>query len=268
MKSFPKIAAIVGVSAILVNSPAYADGPADDSVPVLHVNDAYGTCFFDLHPELTAHEFKTFAGELGAILRFRPLTDATTLGRGRVDIGVQWTASPVDDSKGAWNNTMSHPTADHYLGERIAFPRVVARVGVSDRVDIGGWGSVNPGSNYWMVGADTTIVLVRQGPDRPVSFSVRPSVGALRGPAEVWASNASLDLSVSRAFGALSPYAGVATTASAAFERSSEVAFDPAVATGNVAYVGASYTWRSLLFAAEVERGTLTSYAVRVGRRF
>lgn len=52
---------------------------------------------------------------------------------------------------------MSHPSADHYLGDAIVMPRIVARFGVADRVDVGVWGSVNAASNYGAVGFDTTI---------------------------------------------------------------------------------------------------------------
>ena len=236
--------------------------------PQLHVNDAYRSCFFDLHPELTQQEFEEFAGELGSILRFRQLGDTTTVGRGKVELSVQFASASIDDSKGAWNNTMSHPKADHYLGGSIAFPRIVARFGVSDRVDVGVWGGLDPRSNYGVVGVDTTIALMRQGDGRPVSVSVRPSFTSLLGPREVWAGNVSVDISVSRAFGALSPYAGVSASSSIAVERSEDVALDPATAARSLAYAGVSYRWRSLMFSAEVEKGDLVSYGFRVGRRF
>lgn len=253
----------------LVHAPAsaqYSDNgrPA----PHLHVNDAYSSCFFDLHPELTKEEFEEFTAELGSVLRFRQLGETTTLGRGNVDISVQYANTPIDDSKGAWNNTMSHPTADHYFGQSISFPRIVARFGVSDRVDVGAWGGLDPHANYGMVGADTKIALLTQGPARPVSVSIRPSITSLVGPSEVWVGNASVDVSVSRAFGPVSPYVGVATTASLAVERSKDVDLDPATAEGSLAYAGLSYRWRALNLSAEVEKGALVSYGFRIGTRF
>ncbi len=87
------------------------------------------------HSELTQAEFNTFTAELGSILRFRQLGGVAPLGKGHFDIGMQYASTGINDSKGAWNNTMSHPDADHYLGRSIQFPRLVARVGVSNRVD-------------------------------------------------------------------------------------------------------------------------------------
>ena len=145
MKQFLIAFGAFGFLTILAAAPASAQ--SHTGVP-LHVNTAYNRCFFDLHPELTKAQFEEFAGELGSILRFRQLGDAPTLGKGRFDVGLQYTMTPINDRKGAWNNTFSHPNADHPLGDIIEFPRIVARFGVSDRVDVGGWGGIAPGSNW------------------------------------------------------------------------------------------------------------------------
>lgn len=269
MRPFSTAMATLGLVTTLAAAPVSAQ-PANASGPLphLHVNDAYSSCFFDLHPELTQGEFEEFAAELGSILRFRQLGGTETLGRGRVDISLQYASTSIDDAKGAWNNTMSHPTADHYLGQSIAFPRIVARFGVSDRVDVGAWGGIDPHSNYGLVGVDTKIALLKQGASRPVSVSIRPSVTSLVGPSEVWVGNASFDLSVSRAVGPVSPYVGVAASASLAVERSNEVALDPATADDSLAYAGIAYRWRALVLSAEVEKGALVSYGFRIGTRF
>jgi hypothetical protein len=267
MKRFTIAVSALSLAAFLVPAPASAHGDPGAPAP-LHVNTDYSSCFFDLHPELTKEEFKEFTSELGSILRFRQLDDTTTLGKGHFDVSVQMANTPIDDLKGAWNNTMSHPAADHYLGRSISFPRIVARYGVSDRVDVGAWGGYAFGANYGLVGADTKIALMRQGPDRPVSVSIRPSITSLVGPSEIWVGNASIDVSVSRALGPLSPYVGVATTASLAIERSDDVDLDPATAEGSLAYAGLSYRWRALIVSAEVEKAALVSYAFRIGTRF
>lgn len=269
MKTFVTAISTAVLLATLAVVPASAQtARTSRSAPILHVHDDYSSCFFDLHPELTEAEFKEFAGELGSVLRFRQLSDTTTLGKGRVDISLQYTRSPIDDSKGAWNNTMSHPTADHPLGNTLEIPRLVARVGVSDSVDMGAWGGFDPRANYWLAGIDSKILLMRQGPGRPVSLSIRPSVTSLFGPSELWAGNASIDVSAGRTFGAFSPYIGVATGASLAVEQSDDVNLDPAWADGSVVYAGISYGWRGLQVTAEVEKGTLTSVGFRIGKRF
>lgn len=226
------------------------------------------TSKFELRPQLTQAEFSEFAADLGSMLRFRQPGDAPTLERGSVDLSVELANTPTSSASRAWNNTMTAPAAGHRLGPNVSFPRIVARFGVNDRLDIGAWGGLNPNSNYGLVGVDTKIALLREGPSAPVSISVRPSITSLVGPSDIWAGNFSVDLAVSRAFGRLVPYGGVAASSSAAIERSSAVDLDPATANETSAYAGLAYRWRSLLISGDIERGHATTYAVRLGKRF
>jgi hypothetical protein len=235
MKPFSIAISTLGILAILVPAPARAQQ-------------------FDLAPGLTKAEFKDFTVELGSLLRFRQFGDAETLGRRRVDLSVQFAGTPIDDSTQTWNNS--------------AIPGVVARFGVSDRVDLGAWGRYDSRSNYGVAGVDTRIALLTQGPGRPVSVTIRPSLTSLIGRSEVWAANASIDLSISRTVGHLSPYVGVATTGSVALERSNDLDLDPAFAERSLAYAGLSYRWRTLSLSAEVEKAAVVSYGVRIGTRF
>jgi len=110
MKAIPTVITALTLVGMLAPATARAQA-AGASQPVLYVNNSYKSCYCDLHPELTEAEFKEFATELGSILRFRQLGDATTLGQGRFDISLQFTSSSIDDAKGACNNPMSHPDA-------------------------------------------------------------------------------------------------------------------------------------------------------------
>ena len=91
---------------------------------------------------------------------------------------------------------------------------------------------------------------------------------ALIAPSEVMVGNTSVDVTVSRAFGNLSPYAGIAASSLAAVERSAAVDLD-AVSTGSsLSYAGLSYRWRPLVLSAEVQRASEVTFAFRVGTRF
>ena len=204
---------------------------------------------FDLRPGLTKDEFDEFTAEVGSVLRFRQLVDSAAIGRGNVDLSWQFANASTNSSTGA-------------------FPRIVARFGVSERVDVGAWGGLDTGGNYGLAGVDTKIVLLRQGAAWPVSVSIRPSLTSLIGPSDVWVGNASIDVSASRAFGPMSPYVGVATSGSLAIERSKDVDLDPATVDRSVAYAGLAYRWRLLSVSAEVEKGARVSYGLRIGTRF
>jgi hypothetical protein len=119
-----------------------------------------------------------------------------------------------------------------------------------------------------MAGVDAKIALLTQGPGRPVSIAIRPSLTSLVGPSEVWAGTTGVDLAVSRAFGAIAPYAGLAASTTLAVERSDRVALDPVSVGDSLSYAGVSYRWRALSVSAEVEKASEVSYAFRVGTRF
>lgn len=258
---------IVATLALPIAALAHPKPSTDHELP-LHVDDRYDSCFFDLHPELTQEEFDTFAGEAGTMTRFHQNGSAETLGKGKFDIGLAITSTPVNDDKGAWNNTMSHPDAEHDLGHEVAFPRLVARVGVSDNVDIGAWGTLDPNANYGFTGIDLKVGLLKQSAEMPVSVAIRPSVSSMYGPSEVFVVNSSVDLSVSRNWSGLEPYAGVGASANVAVEMSDDVDLDPGQSRNVLAFVGVSYQWKGIRAAAQVETGELETTSLQLGGNF
>jgi len=241
------------------------DGEMSDP---LHVDDSYASCFFDLHSELTQDEFDEFAGEAGAVMRFHQVADARLLGPGNWDVGLQLSSTAVDDAKGAWNNTMSHPTEDHYLGHDLAFPRIVVRLGVSEWADVGVWGSLDPNANYGFIGLESKVALLKEGIRWPVSVSLRPNATVLLGPDEMWAGNSSVDLALSRSFHGVSPYLGVGASASMAVETSKDVDLDNGLSATPLAFAGLDFRWKALSLGAQVERSDLTTYSFRAGGSF
>jgi hypothetical protein len=198
---------------------------------------------------LAQPESSARASELGSALRFRQLGDTAPLLKGRIDVGVQFASAPVETTE--WSVT-----------------RFGARFGVTDRFDIGAWGGYNSQMSDGMAGVDFKIAVLRQNAGMPVSLSVRPSVSATLGVSDIWAANAGVDLSISRAIGAFAPYAGVAAISSLATEHPLNLDVDRETANQTLGFAGLAYTWRSLTAAVEVERGTKVSYAFRLGTRF
>ncbi len=249
MRRFFTVIGVLAVVAILVVAGRADAQQSDNAGP------------FEVRSTLTQQQFEAFAAELGSLLRVRQVGDAAPLGRGKVEISAQFANMPFDAAKGVWTTT-------HHLQRSISYPQIVARFGAGDRVDLGAWGGLDPGAKYGLAGFDTRIALLRQSDGRPVSVMVRPSIATLIYPSEVLVGTFSIDASVSRAFGAWSPYAGVAASSSGAVERSKALDLDPATPNRSLAFAGLSYRWRTLVVSAEVETGTRVNYAFRVGKRF
>lgn len=200
---------------------------------------------------LTTEALNARASEFGAGLRFRQLGDTATLPKGRVEVGVQFVSSPTEPAAGSWNAT-----------------RFGARVGLGRRVDLGAWAGRYSAADSGVVGVDVKVRLLTQGATMPVSVSVRPSASFLVGAQGIWGGTSGVDLSVSRAFGAFAPYAGVAAQSSIAAERLRDITVTHGTAGNSLAFAGLAWSWRSLVATAEVEKGTRVSYALRLGSRF
>lgn len=235
---------------------------------ILHVNPAHKECFFDLHPELTQAEFNQFAKEGSVVMHDLQLASAAPIGRGQWEVSLDYSRTVIDETDGAWNNTMSHPTADHWLGNVRAFPRLSARVGVSQRVDVGMSGTFAPWANYGFLGAQSKVTILRQDEAVPVSVAVRPNAMALLGPEELFVLDAGADVSVSHEYKGLAPYVGFAAHTTGAFERSMDVDLDPGTAAYMEAFAGLSYGWKGLRAAAQAQTGPLNVLAMRVGGSF
>ena len=231
MRKLSSVISIMGLVAMLAPAPASAQQV--------------------LNTPLTHADLAALAGEFGSVLRFRQVGDTATLPKGRVDLGVQFASAPIDTTSQTWNVT-----------------RFVGRFGVSNRVDMGVWAGYNSQASDGMAGADVKIALLTQGPSMPVSLAVRPSFSSTLGAGDIYAATVGADLSVSRAFGAISPYAGIAATSSLAAERLQDIDFERQTDNGTLGYVGVAYAWRSLIAAVELEKGTKVAYAVRIGTRF
>jgi hypothetical protein len=243
MKPLSTVVAILSVVTMFLPGAASAQQSGSGSA----VSTTYRGTFHDMVPDLTQPELDAMAADLARLLRFRQLGDTRTIGRGHVDLGLQFGSAPID----GWTG-----------------PRVAGRIGVNNRVDVGVWGGLNTKADYGMFGIDTRILLVTEDAVHPVSVAIRPSVTTLVGRTDVYGASAGIDLTISRTFGAFSPYAGVAATTSAALEDSRDLHLDPGTAEGTLSYAGLAYRWRALVVSAEVERSLTVSYAFRIGTRF
>jgi hypothetical protein len=192
-------------------------------------------------PVQTQTDLQTLAADIGPTMRFRQLGDTETVRRGDVEVGMQY------------GNDM---------------PGVVARFGLAERTDLGAWGAVTRDGHSGIVGADTKVALLREGPSMPVSMAIRPSVSALVGAANAWTATAGIDLSISRRFGPLSPYGGLAASATAAYAKSRALRLDWATSGDTYAYAGVSFRWHALVVSGEAENGREVTYALKIGTRF
>ena len=219
---------------------------------VLHTNDKWDECAIVLDPSLTQEAWHQFISEVGLVMYFRPLAGAKPLGRGRVELAVLQTGTMIDDSDAAWNDTFSHPDADHWLfeGDALQIPGLMARVGVTDKVDVGAYFTKNFAANYGFLGGQVQYNLLNDT-TRNVAAAGRASVVRLIGPEDMTATVFGADFLVSKSISIVTPYAGVSGYWSRGHERTSKVDLDDESELGVQGMAGVIVTVSRLRLGAE-----------------
>ena len=150
-----------------------------------------------------------FSRDVGLILSLKSLASAESLGAGNVDIGFGISYTSIEDSDPSWNNTFSHHDSEHYLGNAISFPYVHAKVGVTDRMDVGAYFTTNPNSNFAFLGIETKYAFLDESGDAPAA-AVRATYATLLRVDDVTLNTFGLDFTFSKKLGRFTPYAGIA----------------------------------------------------------
>jgi hypothetical protein len=168
-----KTTTLIATAALSVVTTALRAQSSHANHPPLHVDSSYSDCSVKFAPNLTQAAFSKFAREFGSVSAYKQSAPASTLGRGKVFLGIEMISFNVDEWSDAWNNTFAHPNADHPLGSRHDFPKLEARAGVTDDVDVGAYFARNPNANYGWLGLDGKYRVLTQGNDMPISLAVR-----------------------------------------------------------------------------------------------
>jgi hypothetical protein len=269
-----KLLGAAAAALVLAATPIAGSAQHHDKDVTLHINTKWKECAFQLDPALTQDAWRQFTEEAALVAYLRPLTDARPLGAGRVEVSLLQWATAIDDTDAAWNDTFVHPYEDHWLmeGDRLAFPGVMARVGVSDRMDIGGYVTKNTNSNYGFVGGQIQQNIINDQ-KRGWAGAGRMSFVSLFGPKDVELKVLGLDFLASKTFPvsgwlAVSPYVGVSSYLSYSQERSDVVDLDSEIVPGNQAMIGAVAEVRKARLAVEVNSARVQTLSFKVGVAF
>src|SRR6187402_2415866 len=152
----------------------------------LHVDTRWKECSFKLDPSLTQQAWRQFTQEAGIVAYFRPIADARPMGRGNWEVSAMQWKTNIDDADPAWNDTFVHPDSAHWLfeGSGLQFPGLMARAGVSKKIDVGAYVTKNPNANYGFFGAQMQYNLANDE-KKGWAASVRGSFVSLYGPEDV-----------------------------------------------------------------------------------
>ena len=261
--------AAIALAVVLTHSTAAAQ-----SEPRLHVSSRWKECSLQLDPSLTQSAWRQFTREAALVVYFRPVADARPLGRGKFEASiVQWKTG-IDARTSAWNDTFVHPDSTHWLfeGNGLAFPGLMARVGVTSRTDAGFYFTRNPHANYGFAGAQLQHAFVGDTASA-WALAARASAVSLYGPKDIAFHAYGADLITSRTlhlnrWAALSPYASVSGYLSQSHEKSAVVSLADVTTGGSQVTLGTALQISAARLGAEYSVATVRSFSMKVGIGF
>jgi len=254
------LATLVGLVSI-----ARANPPADEDPP-LHVDPSVEDCEVHFSPELTQPAYARFVREFGSASAFKQMGTPEVVHRRGISVAIEYMRFRVDEHADAWNDTFTHPDPMHYLGSDKDIPKLKLRVGIGGHTDLGAYYSMNPMSNFGWIGIDAKHAFLRQGPDMPLTLSVRGAYTKTLFIDDMDMHAVSADVSVGRTFRyRITPYLGAGTDAVLARETSSVVDLDTEYQVAPHAFAGLEVAVRHLTIGAEAHYATIPSAHAQVG---
>jgi len=206
-------------------------------------------------------EFRLLSEDLGAALSYHAQIPAEPLGITGFDIGVGVTATKMENAA-----ILQRVTSDN-ADTTIYVPTIRVHKGLPAGFDIGLTYASIPGSNIKYTGGELRYAILQGGVASP-AIGVRGSVTRLSGVDQLSLDTRGLDISISKGFAFLTPYAGIGRV---------WVESDPHGTAGlrtekfslTKAFVGVGMNFTVLNLNVQADKtGDASSYSLKLGWRF
>jgi hypothetical protein len=211
---------------------------------------------------LAQTQFKSLSQDLGAALSYKPVSPAEPLGLTGFDIGLETTATELNHAD-IWKKATSSGSAPSVL----LVPKLHVIKGLPFNFDIGAIYSAVPDSNIKLMGGELRYAILGGNVAMP-AVAIRGTYTQLSGVDQLDLTTKGLELSVSKGFAIVTPYAGLGEE---------WVDSNPNATTGlnnesfqqSKYYAGADFHFALMNFALEYDNtGNTNSYSVKLGLRF
>jgi hypothetical protein len=153
---------------------------------------------------LSQSEFRTVSEDLGAAFSYKPLSPTEAQGITGFDIGVEVTGTDISKSAAA----LSRAGASDSAMDTLLVPRLHLHKGLPLGMDLAAFIANVPAINGQLIGGELRYALVDGGVATP-AVGLRAAATQLNGVGQLSLSTRSLDISISKGFTLLTPYAGL-----------------------------------------------------------
>lgn len=237
-----RVAALITASLVL-SAPVWA---ADD------LNNIGG---------LTQAQFRLLSEDLGAALSYKALTPSEATGITGFDIGVEATATRLNNS-----TEFAIATSGSTL-DVVPLVKLHAHKGLPLDFDVGAFYAAVPDSNISLWGAELRYALVKGGTATP-AVAVRASYSSLTGVDQLKFNTTGIDLSISKGFALLTPYAGIGNVWVTSTPGGTIPLLKEEFSLTKY-FIGLNMNFAVLNIALEADKtGDATSYGLKFGWRF
>jgi hypothetical protein len=152
---------------------------------------------------LTQDEFKDLSNDAVAALSYKNTAPAAPLGIAGFDIGIEGTYVEIStENNNYWDKAFSDDPPS-----MLVIPKIRARKGLPVGIDIGAMYAGDPGSNIKLYGAEVSYAFLEGSVATP-ALGVRGTYTKLSGVDDLDFQTAGIDISISKGFAIITPYAG------------------------------------------------------------
>jgi len=226
------------------------------SSPVLAATD------IKLPNTFTQSEFDDLSRQVGLAISYNPLSPAASLGLLGFDIGVEATAVHIDSNKSFWTDAVGK-TPPSYL----VFPKIHAQKGLPLGIDVGLSYAKVPGTNIGLMGGELKWAVL-EGTSVMPAVAIRGDYTKLVGVNDINLSDYGADISISKGFLFVTPYAGVGEVWISSKEKSDLIDLKSASLSETKGFVGVKLSLFIISFVAEADFSKVPSYSGRMNLSF
>jgi len=207
-------------------------------------------------------QFRLLSEDLGAALSYKAITPAEPTGITGFDIGIEATATRLQNSA-VFAIATSGSTLDY-----LPLLKLHVHKGLPLGFDVGAFYSTVPDSNISLWGAELRYAILKGGTTTP-AVAVRASYSALTGVDQLELNTTGIDLSISKGFAFLTPYAGIGNVWVASTPDNSIIGLQKETFSLTKYFVGLNMNFAVLNIALEADKtGDASSYGLKLGWRF
>ncbi len=217
---------------------------------------------FNTLDALDQEEFVQFSENVAAAIQYKGVTPPEPLGILGFDVGLSVSYTTIETDA-----IFDLASEGDFDVAGIAMPRLTVHKGLPFGIDVGASVSAAPGTDIRVLGAEIRYAILEGNVALP-AVGVRASGTVLQGVDELDMQNIGVDISVSKGFLMLTPYAGLGVVRTTATPVDSETLAEETLSQTKM-FAGLNVNLALLNFTLEADKtGDHSSGSLKVGFRF